>query len=124
MKATAILFSLFAAFIVASPAAADVIGGIDEAPAFCASPTGGSNALADADCEACDGYSKCSKTDETPSSKCEQTSEAKCSDTATDIDEESYTTSCGGDRDSENLDNFLGGLEKVHYACGCLTYPN
>jgi hypothetical protein len=124
MKATAILFSLFAAFVLASPAAAEMIGGVDDAPAFCVVPTGGTNSVADSDCEACDGYSKCSKPDGTTYSKCGKTSEAKCTGAATDIDGDTYKSTCGGDEESEKLDTFLGGLEKVHYACGCLTYSN
>lgn len=107
-----------------SPASAEMIGGADDAPAFCAAPSGGANSISDSDCAACDGYSKCTRTDGTKFSKCGQLGEAECTSAATDTDEDSYRSSCNGDDETDELDSFLGGLDEVHYACGCLTYAN
>lgn len=124
MKAVATTFSLLVTFLVVPTTSADPIGGLEVAPAFCAAPTGGANAVADNGCTSCDGYtSKCGKTDAATESKCGKQSEASCKGAEASAEKSEFKTSCGGG-EADGLDVFLGGLEKAHYACGCLTIAN
>ncbi len=109
-----------AAFFVTGMALADPISGAYTGVSYCASPTGGPSALAD---EACDGCGCKGSKDDAQDSKAgacgdkDKGEKGSCGCSG-DKSGDKEKGSCGGG-DEAGLDDFLGGLERPEYACGC-----
>lgn len=102
------------ALLISSVAVADPIGGVNDSVAFCAAPIGGPAAVADSSCDGCG--CKGDKSEKSKSDKSKSDSD-KGSCGCGDKDKKS---SCGGGEEA-SLDEFLGGLDRVDYACGCTS---
>jgi hypothetical protein len=112
-----------ATFFVGGMALADPIGGASSSVSFCAAPSGGPAALADEACDGCGCKGSKGHAEDGKKGACgDKTKGDKgscgCSGDKAG-DEKNEKGSCGGGGDEAALDNFLGGLERPEYACGC-----